>query len=171
MEFEKNNKKLRHSLFEISEIFYRFSWGNVEHTKFLRNYGTGESYSAIEIHLLIRIAQNPGISVTDLAQRNGRTKGAVSQIITKLELKELIRREKRQENAHFVSLYATPKGLEVSKAFQQHQEQLIGPIVDDLVALIGADNADKFYDFLDHYNNVVYPGIVAQIQDELKGKK
>lgn len=166
MASEKKYEQLKHSLFEISEIFYRFTQGNMEHSKFFKNYGIGEAYSAVEMHILIRIAQNPGISVTELAKRNGRTKGSVSQIIGKLELKGLIVRKKRQENAHFISLHTTPKGEEVSKAFQQYQERLIGPIVDDLISLIGCDNSDKFYDFLDHYNNVTYPSIIAQLKKE-----
>ncbi|WP_076982523.1 MarR family transcriptional regulator [Bacillus siamensis] len=55
----------------------------------------------VEVHTLSVIEENPGITVTEAALKRNRTRGAVSQIISKLEKRDLIirkkRRRKRQE--------------------------------------------------------------------------
>ena len=59
-------------------------------TKIPQDYGTGEEYTSVEVHTLKHIADNPGITVTELARHNGKTKGAISQILKKIEDKGLI---------------------------------------------------------------------------------
>ncbi|WP_260399874.1 helix-turn-helix domain-containing protein [Peribacillus simplex] len=49
----------------------------------------------VEVHTLTVIEENPGITVTEVALEWNRTKGPVSQIITKLEKRSLIIRKKR----------------------------------------------------------------------------
>ena len=56
-------------------------------TKVPQDYGTGEEYTSVEVHTLKHIADNPGITVTELARHNGKTKGAISQILKKIEKK------------------------------------------------------------------------------------
>ena len=59
-------------------------------TKVAHDYGTGESYTAVEVHTLKYIADHDGITVTQLARDYGKTKGAISQILKKIEFKGLI---------------------------------------------------------------------------------
>ena len=56
-------------------------------TKVPRDYGTGEEYTSVEVHTLKHIADNPGITVTELARHNGKTKGAISQILKRLRIR------------------------------------------------------------------------------------
>ena len=49
-------------------------------TKVPRDYGTGEEYTSVEVHTLKHIADNPGITVTELARHNGKTKGEYAAI-------------------------------------------------------------------------------------------
>ena len=55
-----------------------------------RNYGTDQPLFNAEIHMIKSIKENEGIHVTGLADMLGVTKGAVSQIIQKLERKGMI---------------------------------------------------------------------------------
>ena len=41
-------------------------------TKVPQDYGTGEEYTSVEVHTLKHIADNPGITVTELARHNGK---------------------------------------------------------------------------------------------------
>ena len=50
-----------------------------------RYYGTDQSLFEAEIHMIKSIKENEGIHVTGLADMLGVTKGAVSQILKKLE--------------------------------------------------------------------------------------
>jgi DNA-binding MarR family transcriptional regulator len=54
------------------------------------DYGCGELLYPAEIHTLDCIGSNPDITVTELAERMGVTKGAISQIKSKLFKKKLL---------------------------------------------------------------------------------
>ena len=56
------------------------------------SFGTGTAMHRREIHTIQAIGKNPGINITALAESMGITKGAVSQIITKLTKKGLVRK-------------------------------------------------------------------------------
>ena len=53
-------------------------------TKKPHDYGTGETYTSTEMHLVKCISDHPGITVTELAYDYAKTKGAISQILKKL---------------------------------------------------------------------------------------
>ena len=90
-------------------------------TKVPRDYGTGEEYTSVEVHTLKHIADNPGITVTELARHNGKTKGAISQILKKIEDKGLIcRGESKGENK--CPLFLTEKGKSLDQAHRQFDD-------------------------------------------------
>ena len=74
---------LKYTPYEMSTIIERLNALNT--ITAAKDYGTGEKMHTVEVHILSWIAENPGISVTDVALAWNRTKGAVSQIIRKLE--------------------------------------------------------------------------------------
>ena len=78
-----------------------------------RDYGTGLMISMVEIHTLTMIADNPGITINELARMWRRTKGAISQNVTKLEQKGLISRKRCTEDARVVHLYVTEDGSDL----------------------------------------------------------
>lgn len=75
-----------------------------------RDYGTGLMISMVEIHTLTMIAEKPGITTNELAKMWRRTKGAISQNVTKLEQKGLIFRQRCTEDARVLHLYVTEEG-------------------------------------------------------------
>lgn len=75
-----------------------------------RYYGTDHSLSYVEIHLITAIHRNEGIHVTGLAEVLGVTKGAVSQVLMKLETKGYVLKERDQLNQSRFLLKLTPKG-------------------------------------------------------------
>ena len=54
------------------------------------DYGTGDMYTSVEVHMLRYIIDHPGRTVTDLSQDWDKTKAAISQMMKRLEEKELI---------------------------------------------------------------------------------
>lgn len=95
-------------------------------TKVPHDYGTGEIYTSVEVHTLKHIADNPGITVTELAGDLGKTKGAVSQLVKKLETKGLIQRgsSARGDNRQPFSL--TEKGTALNDAHASYDEAHAG---------------------------------------------
>ncbi|MBU2699417.1 DNA-binding MarR family transcriptional regulator [Sporomusaceae bacterium BoRhaA] len=84
-----------------------------------RTFGTGDVLYASEIHMIDVIGRNPGIHVTEIANKLGITKGAVPKMIRKLLQKELIYRYQAKDNKKMVLFELTPKG---NTAFQEHAE-------------------------------------------------
>lgn len=81
-------------------------------------FGTEVLYAS-EVHMIDIIGRNPGIHVTEIANKLGITKGAVPKIICKLLQKELIYRYQAKDNKKMVLFTLTPKG---HAAFQSHIE-------------------------------------------------
>lgn len=114
------------------------------------DYGTGELYTSTEVHTVSHIEDHPGITVTQIAEDTFRTKSAVSQMVSKLEAKGLIRREQNLSNAKQQLLYVTQKGLELSRCHKQYDEESLP--LNDFISLFGADAVDKFADIIQHYS-------------------
>lgn len=99
-------------------------------TKTPHDYGTGDIYTVVEVHTLKYIVDNAGITVTQLARDSGRTKGAVSQILKKLESKELVFRMADPENDKRSHLYATEKGKILDEAHRNYDATKFGESMD-----------------------------------------
>ena len=65
----------------------------------LRDYGYGLLINMVEVHTLTMIADQPGITVNELSKQWRRTKGAVSQNVTKLSRKGLIKKNAVKKTA------------------------------------------------------------------------
>ena len=102
-----------YTLYEMSDIIERIAAVGVTNTA--TDYGTGEKYNPVEVHTLSHIAEHPGISVTELARDWAKTKGAVSQMIRKLETRGLIVKKKMIGNDKVTCLYVTEEGAELDK--------------------------------------------------------
>lgn len=103
-------------------------------TKVPQDYGTGEEYTSVEVHTLKHIADNPGITVTELARDYGKTKGAVSQILKKVEEKGLVYRESDPNNDNKSHLYLTEKGTALDNAHRRYDEVSFGESMDKVRA-------------------------------------
>ena len=83
------------------------------------SFGTGVLMYRREIHTIQAIGRNPGINVTTLAEHMGVTKGAVSQIIKKLNKKGLVRKTHAIGNAKEAILELTELGW---TGFHNHEK-------------------------------------------------
>ncbi len=95
-----------------------------------RYYGTDHPLYEAEIHMIKSIKENEGIHVTGLADMLGVTKGAVSQIIMKLEHKGMIIKDTDPRNLSRLVLGLTSKGetayLHHEKLHQKYDELFNG---------------------------------------------
>lgn len=81
--------------------------------------GYGDVLSASEIHLIDIAGRFPKEKLSEIASLLGITKGAVTQMVQKLEEKGYICRVRSSENRKIVYLDLTPKGR---KAFRWHTD-------------------------------------------------
>ncbi len=134
----KNNK--------LSYLFLRVVTKLFEVDKKIRNYGTDQPLYEAEIHMIKAIKENDGIHVTGLADMLGVTKGAVSQIIMKLQRKGMIKKEADPCNLSRLMLHATPKG---ETAYLHHQR--LHKEFDDVFEGILESAAEQEKEFLKNF--------------------
>jgi DNA-binding MarR family transcriptional regulator len=150
LNFERKSK--------ISFVFLRVLVKLFELDKKIRNYGTEEQLFEAEIHMIKAIKENEGIHVTGLAALLGVTKGAVSQIIIKLERKGMIVKDIDPRNLSRLMLRLTPMG---ETAYLRHEElhQEFDRLFNDALADASEENQAFLRSFLttletsiDHFN-------------------
>ena len=132
-----------HDLYElkVSDSLLRVVYKFFEIDKQTRYYGTDVPLFPSEVHMINKIKQNEGIHVTGLANILNVTKGAVSQIIMKLEKKGLIQKEKDINNQSRLVLKLTDKG---ETAFRNHEmfHKKIDAMVNEIIKDASKENAE-----------------------------
>lgn len=137
-----NNEQYSDLVRRLTDLNDRYDQLGQDYHKELRDYGTGEFYTSTEVHLVTRIEENPGITAVKIAEDTCRTKSAVSQMISKLEAKELIYREKDPNNGKQQLLYVTPKGKQLSLCHKAYDETAAP--VREIVELFGPEAVDTY---------------------------
>ncbi len=102
----------------ISEALLRVLNKALANQRKPRSYGLKEKLFPAEVHMVMLIGQYPSAGVTELAEKAGITKGAVSQMIQRLVNKRLIRKQISSESARRVDLELTNRG---KVAFYSHE--------------------------------------------------
>lgn len=112
-----------------------------------RKFGTGQSLSHSEIHMIEIIGDNENMSVTDIGKWIGVTKGAISQGLKRLEKKELTTKKTDPENLSRSIVYLTAKGNMAYWAHKHWHETMDGGFSHYLKAL-DPHSTDIIVDFL-----------------------
>jgi DNA-binding MarR family transcriptional regulator len=129
--------------YSLLRVVYKF----LEIDKETSYYGTDVPLFCSEVHMLKAIKQNEGIHVTGLANIQKVTKGAVSQMIMKLEKKGLIRKEKDINNQSKLVLKLTDKG-ELACSNHEKFHENIDVMVNEIVKDASEENIRFFKDTL-----------------------
>lgn len=135
-------------------------------TKKPKDYGTGEIYTHIEVHTLKDISDYPGITVTELARNQGKTKGAISQILKKLEKCELIYREVDPNNENRLFVYITEKGKMLDKKHRENDRVGFGESMDKVREIYTDEEIDNALEIMEYWLN-----IRRDIQDQRDERK
>jgi DNA-binding MarR family transcriptional regulator len=128
---------------EIIDLFIKMVNKYNALEKIPSKHGTRHNLYHSERHMLDMIGDNTGMNVTEFAAAVEVTKGAISQLVTKLEKKGVVRRYKKSTNDKEVFLELTKSGQEV---YQQHKEinkQTIKPLFEEL-----SKHSDEKVEFL-----------------------
>ena len=109
-----------------------------------REYGTGVPLHGGEIHTIQAIGKSIGTNVTQLAERMGVTKGAVSQMVSKLAEKGMVRKARAQDNAKEVVLSLT----ELGRIGLRNHEKFDLDVLESVREYCGSDLESKLSTFL-----------------------
>lgn len=99
------------------------------------NFGTDQSFSPSEVHLIAAICDHPKHHITAIAELLGVTKGAVSQMVNKLVKREVLYKEEDPENRSKILVKPTELGLIVYKNHKTKHKNVLGlfnSLFDDL---------------------------------------
>ena len=114
-------------------------------TKIPQDYGTGEEYTSVEVHTLKHIADNPGIT---------ETKGAISQILKKLEAKSLVYRQSDPANDNKALLYLTEKGRLLDLAHRRYDAVSFGESMDQVRTQFSEEEVDIAFSVMEAWLGV-----------------
>ena len=107
-----------------------------------------------EIHAMLAIAQDPTTNATQLADRLGVTKGAVSQTLTRLQKKDVITTEKIPQTKNEIRVLFTAKGRRILNQTLQWVEERHARL--DAYLAAQSDNDRQAIDrFLDAIEEVI----------------
>lgn len=115
-----------------------------------RSYGTDEHLFDAEIHMIKSVKENEGIHVTGLAELLGVTKGAVSQIIMKLQKKGMIIKDTDPRNLSRLMLRLTSKG-EIAYLYHEKFHQELDDLVNGILDKATEDKKVFLKSFLDSF--------------------
>jgi len=96
------------------------------------DFGTGEPLHAFEIHAIDAIGNQDGRTVTELAEWFYVTKGAVSQVVSKLARSGYLTKERNPENGKEVRLSLTRKGEIVLAGHERFHRRMDAEILREL---------------------------------------
>jgi DNA-binding MarR family transcriptional regulator len=116
------------------------------------NYGTGDLLYRFEIHTIHAIYKNPGITASELSNMFSVTKGAISQIITKLTKKGFIQKDKDPVTNKIIFLTLTLKGTFIAKKHIEFHERILNGIA-KVNNKDKKENLETFYQLLKTFNS------------------
>lgn len=113
-----------------------------------RDFGTGVIIFHAEIHTIEAIGNHPDINLTTLAQILGVTKGAVSQMIRKLESKSLIELKRQADNEKEIIPVLTELGQEALHSHARFHKTFYGQI-EDWMKTLSDNERDKIIEMFE----------------------
>lgn len=144
-----------HTLNERHNSIYQFVLRYNDYIMSTHDYGLGIPLTMIDAHTLTYIEEHPGVTVTELAAYWNKTKGALSQTVSRLCRIGLVTKEKREGNDKNLLLYVTELGLNLSKAHKLYDTVDIAKTMGELQKECNADEIDAFYKVISVYNKVI----------------
>jgi DNA-binding MarR family transcriptional regulator len=110
------------------------------------SFGTGEMLYPAEIHTIAAIGDNC-CTVTEISLKFGITKGAVSQVISKLSRKGYVKKVRNETNGKEVILSLTDKGQQACLAHTNLHKAMDEELL-QLVSHLPAERLRFFHDML-----------------------
>ncbi|MBQ6798404.1 MAG: MarR family transcriptional regulator [Oscillospiraceae bacterium] len=148
---EDIRQEIMASLDEKADTLFRFVMLYHDFAMEKKDYGTGEFVSMVEAHILLRIANRPGITVSELAEEANRTKSAISQTVKKLEGMGYTYRKYSETDGRVVQLYPTDRGLELNRAHGAYDSIEVTETFEELLKHCSDRDLDSFFRVVNAY--------------------
>ena len=130
-------------LSDIAFQLMRMSKRMVELHSQPKDFGCGVLLFPAEVHTLSAVCENPRSNITELAELLGVTKGAVSQMISKMEKKGLIIKEFAPGSEKQRMLKLTEKGKLAYNGHEEYHKQMV-IAVDKKMKSLSIDDLNQY---------------------------
>ena len=120
------------------EEVYTFTGVAMEALRKPHDYGTGELLSMVEMHTLERIAETPGMRVSDVARLWNRT-------LDRLQSKGLVDKVKLPDNQKNVRVYPTEKGRELCRLHRAYDRRELDELARTMLEKYSVGELETFY--------------------------
>ncbi len=134
------------------DIIYDFSQAYQKSMNKVHDF-SGISMTSVEAHTLKHICQNNGVTLTDIVNYWGRTKGTVSAQITNLEKKGFVYREKCKKDSKKTHIFPTEMGLAVNNMHIKYDVQESRAWLEAATEKYTIDDLTKFWEMLAFYTD------------------
>ena len=104
-------------------------------------YGDGIRLTQREIHAIDAIGENPDVNITQLAEMQGVTKAAMSQMIYRLFDKGYVEKVAAPESDRELRMVLTPSGRAAYEAHREYHAKRSGDFMDFLGSMKAAEFA------------------------------
>lgn len=119
------------------------------------DYGNGIFLTMMEIHTLTYIEDHPGINISQLAKYWNKTKGALSQTVSRLADYKLVEKNKSSKNAKNILLFLTEEGKKLSQAHKLYDVIDITKTLGELKKECSSEEIEAFYKVIKIYNKII----------------
>lgn len=136
-------------------VIYEFVMRYNDYIYAEHDYGNGHPLTMIEVHTLTYIQDHPGTTVTELTDYWHKTKGAISQTVSRLENLGLVEKTKKDGNGKNVYLYVTDQGARVSSSHKLYDILDITKTLSKIQRECSPEEIDTFYKVLAVYYQVI----------------
>ena len=138
------------------DILYDFNQAYHRNSNTVHIFDNGIKMTTVEAHTLKHICQNPGLTITDIVNYWGRTKGTVSSQITNLEEKGYVFRKKCELNNKKIHIYPTELGLKINEEHRNYDLKETTEFIYKWLEKYTAEDMFKFIEYLQFYIDVAF---------------
>lgn len=136
-------------------VIYEFVMRYTDYIYAEHDYGDGRCLTMVEVHTLTYIEDHPGTTVTELTAYWHKTKGMISQIVSRLVSLGLVTKTKKGGTGKNVYLRVTPAGLQVSRSHKLYDILDITKTLSQIQRECSPEEIDTFYKVLSVYYRVI----------------
>ena len=135
------------------DTIYDFSQAYQKYMDRVHDFGDGIKMTSVEAHTLKHICQNNGVTITDIVNYWGRTKGTVSSQISAMENKGYIYKEKCKKDAKKIHIFPTEKGLEINNAHINFDVKESADLIDEWLKHYSLEELNIFFEQMTLYTD------------------
>ena len=144
-----------HHLYEQARLLYNFASRMTTHSNHKNCSELAPTLTMTEVHLLVDIMEQPGIGVSELGRLNLKTRGAISQMVKKLEQAGMITKSVNEQHARILDLHLTPLGLAIAREHAEFDVKALTNTLNQLLDKCSMEEIDHYYKVLQCYNDIL----------------